>query len=76
LLFVPFGEEMLDRSTEKGANPAGIRHSALYEEWCLNSRLNYIYQTGDDVFFIVNQVRSPEGDFWSVFAKLTHTFEL
>ncbi|HLE21549.1 MAG TPA: DUF5916 domain-containing protein, partial [Vicinamibacteria bacterium] len=53
-----------------------LQYSSLDEEWGLNFRLNYIYRTGDDVFFIVNQVRSPEGNFWSVFAKFTHTFEL
>jgi len=53
-----------------------LQYSSLDEEWGLNFRLNYIYRTGDDVFFIVNQVRTPEGNFWSVFAKFTHTFEL
>ena len=45
-----------------------LQYSSLDEEWGLNFRLNYIYRTGDDVFFIVNQIRSPKENFWSVFA--------
>ena len=51
-----------------------LQYSALDEEWGLNFRLNYIYRTGDDIFFIINQVDTPEGNYWSVFAKFTHTF--
>ena len=53
-----------------------LQYSSLDEEWGLNFRLNYIYRTGDDIFFIINQVDTPEGNYWSVFAKFTHTFEI
>jgi hypothetical protein len=53
-----------------------LQYSSLDEEWGVNFRLNYIYRTGDDIFFIINQVDTPEGNYWSVFAKFTHTFEI
>jgi hypothetical protein len=53
-----------------------LQYSSLDEEWGLNFRLNYIYRTGDDIFFIINQVDTPEGNYWSVFAKFTHTLEI
>lgn len=53
-----------------------VQYSNLDDLWGINVRLNYIYRTGDDLFVIFNNIRSPENDAWSLLVKFTHTFEL